>query len=129
MSPEQSQYTYGARRFHISRSEWDRCFSRLTVVPVVQVHLTRNAFALARSSFAVPLRRLEVDSNLTVSLSSLDQSVSLSPVLVGEEGISIAKDSIQPQVPLRLPCYDFTPVEDPTVVCANKPPKAFVALV
>nr|CAB3503113.1 unnamed protein product [Digitaria exilis]CAB3503732.1 unnamed protein product [Digitaria exilis]CAB3503892.1 unnamed protein product [Digitaria exilis]CAB3503980.1 unnamed protein product [Digitaria exilis] len=31
------------------------------------------------------------------------------------EGISIAKDSIQPQVPLRLPCYDFTPVEDPTV--------------
>ncbi|KAI3487395.1 hypothetical protein L1887_48707 [Cichorium endivia] len=31
------------------------------------------------------------------------------------KGISIAKDSIQPQVPLRLPCYDFTPVEDPTV--------------
>jgi len=24
---------------------------------------------------------------------------------------------IQPQVPLRLPCYDFTPVADPTVVC------------
>ena len=23
-------------------------------------------------------------------------------------------------VPLRLPCYDFTPVEDPTVVCADK---------
>ena len=23
---------------------------------------------------------------------------------------------IQPQVPLRLPCYDFTPVADPTVV-------------
>ncbi len=22
---------------------------------------------------------------------------------------------IQPQVPLRLPCYDFTPVTDPTV--------------
>lgn len=27
--------TYGARRFHISRSEWDRVFSRLTVVPAV----------------------------------------------------------------------------------------------
>ena len=25
--------TYGARRFHRSRSEWDRVFSRLTVVP------------------------------------------------------------------------------------------------
>jgi len=23
---------------------------------------------------------------------------------------------IQPQVPLRLPCYDFTPVAEPTVV-------------
>src|SRR2546423_5720660 len=24
------------------------------------------------------------------------------------------KDVIQPQLPLRLPCYDFTPVTDPT---------------
>ncbi|WZZ33071.1 hypothetical protein YC2023_016472 [Brassica napus] len=38
--------------------------------------------------------------------------------------ISIGKDSIQPQVPLRLPCYDFTPVEDPTVVCVNKTTKS-----
>ena len=26
------------------------------------------------------------------------------------------KEVIQPQVPLRLPCYDFTPVMNPTVV-------------
>ena len=26
------------------------------------------------------------------------------------------KEVIQPQVPLRLPCYDFTPVAEPTVV-------------
>ena len=26
------------------------------------------------------------------------------------------QDSIQPQVPLRLPCYDFTPVMNHTVV-------------
>ena len=26
------------------------------------------------------------------------------------------KEVIQPQVPLRLPCYDFTPVTDLTVV-------------
>ena len=31
------------------------------------------------------------------------------------------KEVIQPQVPLRLPCYDFTPVIDHTVV--NAPPK------
>ena len=26
------------------------------------------------------------------------------------------KEVIQPQLPLRLPCYDFTPVMNPTVV-------------
>ena len=31
------------------------------------------------------------------------------------------KEVIQPQVPLRLPCYDFTPVMNHTVV--NAPPK------
>lgn len=29
----------------------------------------------------------------------------------------LRKEVIQPQVPLRLPCYDFTPVAEPTVVC------------
>ena len=33
----------------------------------------------------------------------------------------LRKEVIQPQVPLRLPCYDFTPVADPTVVrCPQK---------
>ncbi len=31
------------------------------------------------------------------------------------------KEVIQPQVPLRLPCYDFTPVMNHTVV--NVPPE------
>jgi hypothetical protein len=31
-------------------------------------------------------------------------------------GFILRKEVIQPQVPLRLPCYDFTPVADPTVV-------------
>ena len=28
----------------------------------------------------------------------------------------LRKEVIQPQGPLRLPCYDFTPVAEPTVV-------------
>ena len=36
-----------------------------------------------------------------------DVSVGLPPIL--------RKEVIQPQVPLRLPCYDFTPVADLTV--------------
>ena len=31
------------------------------------------------------------------------------------EGPILRKEVIQPQVPLRLPCYDFTPVADLTV--------------
>jgi hypothetical protein len=37
---------------------------------------------------------------------------------IGETNSTVAdlrKEVIQPQVPLRLPCYDFTPVADPTV--------------
>ena len=48
-------------------------------------------------------------------------------VLIRLAGIGIAsnacilrKEVIQPQVPLRLPCYDFTPVADLTVACCLK---------
>ncbi len=33
-----------------------------------------------------------------------------------ENRTKTVKEVIQPQVPLRLPCYDFTPVMDHTVV-------------
>ena len=39
--------------------------------------------------------------------------------VLGIEALSadiLRKEVIQPQVPLRLPCYDFTPVAKPTVV-------------
>ena len=32
--------------------------------------------------------------------------------------VKLIKEVIQPQVPLRLPCYDFTPVMNHTVVSA-----------
>ena len=32
--------------------------------------------------------------------------------------VSLGKEVIQPQVPLRLPCYDFTPVMNHKVVSA-----------
>jgi hypothetical protein len=35
---------------------------------------------------------------------------------IGALGTILRKEVIQPQVPLRLPCYDFTPVAKPTVV-------------
>ena len=43
----------------------------------------------------------------------------------GRDGIVLRKEVIQPQVPLRLPCYDFTPVMNHTVVTV--PPKVRLA--
>ena len=40
------------------------------------------------------------------------------PIGVSVEAAFSRKEVIQPQVPLRLPCYDFTPVMDHTVVSA-----------
>ena len=30
----------------------------------------------------------------------------------------LRKEVIQPHLPIRLPCYDFTPITDPTFDCA-----------
>ena len=38
---------------------------------------------------------------------------------IGSMGIHPRKEVIQPQLPLRLPCYDFTPIISPTLTtCA-----------
>jgi hypothetical protein len=44
----------------------------------------------------------------------MDEALPMSSI--GAFGQILRKEVIQPQVPLRLPCYDFTPVADPTVV-------------
>ena len=36
-------------------------------------------------------------------------------IAAGQAPAALRKEVIQPQVPLRLPCYDFTPVADLTV--------------
>ena len=41
---------------------------------------------------------------------------SIPPSSRGAFSSILRKEVIQPQVPLRLPCYDFTPVAKPTVV-------------
>ena len=45
-----------------------------------------------------------------------EKSRSIPTASVGAFVTILRKEVIQPQVPLRLPCYDFTPVAEPTVV-------------
>ena len=47
---------------------------------------------------------------------SIERSEALPTSSAGAFDPILRKEVIQPQVPLRLPCYDFTPVADPTVV-------------
>ena len=47
---------------------------------------------------------------------SVERNEALPPASGGAFVPILRKEVIQPQVPLRLPCYDFTPVAKPTVV-------------
>ena len=64
----------------------------------------------------------ELSSRLSAGLESLHGSlVKLTICVDSQLNLRInlfVKEVIQPQVPLRLPCYDFTPVTDHTVVVA-----------
>ena len=66
------------------------------------------------------LRRAELERRFSLQYifltftSACDESRALTTHLEG------LKEVIQPQVPLRLPCYDFTPVMNHTVVTLSR---------
>ena len=90
-------------------------------VGVLQAFPTQKLVGLGR--FELPTSPLSgVRSNqlsyrpnfgLFLSSSSMNQAIRVGTC---EEAESSIKEVIQPQVPLRLPCYDFTPVMNHTVV-------------
>ena len=51
---------------------------------------------------------------LRASASELESSMTVSGIRCPRVGGLPRKEVIQPQLPLRLPCYDFTPVTSPT---------------
>ena len=36
------------------------------------------------------------------------------PATAGKQNMLLRKEVIQPHLPVRLPCYDFVPIADPT---------------
>ena len=71
-----------------------------------------------RETRTAPSRKWVLDRTLG---SKTPDTIGLSnPARPAEQGSRekaiLRKEVIQPQVPLRLPCYDFTPVAEPTVV-------------
>ena len=53
-------------------------------------------------------------------LNSVKVQLSLSDLGIGNSFVTVLlrKEVIQPHLPIRLPCYDFTPITDPTFDCA-----------
>ena len=62
-------------------------------------------------SFALGHRSLPTDMMPSVRLMKGDRPEMETVLPVS---VNLLKEVIQPQLPLRLPCYDFTPVIDPT---------------
>ena len=66
------------------------------------------------------LRKLGSDSSqLTASFACESCWLRLVSCMVGEFALQILlrKEVIQPHLPIRLPCYDFTPIINPTFDC------------
>ena len=53
-------------------------------------------------------------NNVTISPQTADQDVTIR--FLTDRGL-LRKEVIQPHLPIRLPCYDFTPIIKPTFDC------------
>ena len=71
---------------------------------------------LTRLELVTPRLSSVCSNQLSYRPSDTSSKNNLLWILTGHQ--SFVKEVIQPQVPLRLPCYDFTPVINHTVVIA-----------
>ena len=71
---------------------------------------------LTRLELVTPRLSSVCSNQLSYRPSDTSSKNNLLWILTGHQ--SFVKEVIQPQVPLRLPCYDFTPVMNHTVVNA-----------
>ena len=78
-----------------------------------------DAEAPAKAAWTIPACFLLYQCLVRVTLVSVRLGFRASPVLIttptpceagGASNLSVRKEVIQPQVPLRLPCYDLVPI-------------------
>ena len=76
---------------------------------------TGGPCALIRpTSSSVPFRSLKIEQQLTLSKSLVKYDY----VFLKRNHILHRKEVIQPHLPIRLPCYDLTPIIEPTFGCS-----------
>ena len=76
------------------------------------------------------VRAVDVCEERTRQCTNWECLTGLRPRSAGGEEVLLRKEVIQPHLPVRLPCYDFTPITDPTFdgsLLAVGPPASGVA--
>ena len=77
---------------------------------------TRLSFSTAISSLQLHLTERFVSFQIFKEQSSFNDLISVNTVSTSRGFLHLSiKEVIQPHLPVRLPCYDFTPVMKPTV--------------
>ena len=77
---------------------------------------TRLSFSTAISSRQLHLTERFVSFQIFKEQSSFNDLISVNTVPTSRRFLHLSiKEVIQPHLPVRLPCYDFTPVMKPTV--------------
>ena len=77
---------------------------------------TRLSFSTAISSRQLHLTERFVSFQIFKEQSSFNDLISVNTVSTSRGFLHLSiKEVIQPHLPVRLPCYDFTPVMKPTV--------------
>ena len=84
--------------------------SQLSYTPMFGFPSVFQASFFCRHSFSLSILKIE-QCFLSTCSPLLTEAFELSFVL-------LRKEVIQPHLPIRLPCYDFTPVINPTFDCA-----------
>jgi hypothetical protein len=74
----------------------------------------RGTVRMTLASGASQLLCAEADPQIVRLLERCTEEAALEPGFL-EELVLLRKEVIQPQVPLRLPCYDFTPITSHTL--------------
>src|SRR6266446_9185541 len=90
-------------------------FSRCARAPRAQQRRTSHAAGLSKLNSETFDLCVEVDVDLGGSEHGRPKPSTRLTAPQGSRAPEIPrKEVIQPQLPLRLPCYDFTPITDPT---------------
>src|SRR3954465_3400520 len=92
--------------------EFSRC-ARISAHRRGAVYVFGDGAGLSKLSSKASPVEVDVDLGEPVNPDDRSHQTGQAPPEYKSSGIP-RKEVIQPQLPLRLPCYDFTPIIDPT---------------